>query len=99
MSIGSHTVPRRTPGSASNVVPIGESRTHCAYCGMRELCLPAGLAATEIEDLHGILGKRVKVLKEKLVKVRAQHATQRHGGERQPGHHKADGHAGQNSVA
>jgi CRP/FNR family transcriptional regulator len=60
MSIGSHTVPSHAPG-ASNVVPIGGSRAHCAYCGMRELCLPAGLAATEVEDLHGILGKRVKV--------------------------------------
>ena len=27
----------------------------------RDLGLPAGLAVTEIEDLHGILGKRVKV--------------------------------------
>jgi CRP/FNR family transcriptional regulator len=60
MSIGSHTVPSHVPG-VSNVVPIGGSRAHCAYCGMRELCLPAGLAATEVEDLHGILGKRVKV--------------------------------------
>ncbi len=28
---------------------------------MRELCLPAGLAAPEIEDLHRILGKRIKL--------------------------------------
>jgi CRP/FNR family transcriptional regulator len=61
MSTGSRTVPSPTLGAASNVVPIGASRAHCAYCGMRELCLPAGLAATEIEDLHGILGKRIKV--------------------------------------
>jgi CRP/FNR family transcriptional regulator len=61
MSTGSRTVSSPAPGGASNVVPIGESRAHCAYCGMRELCLPAGLAATEIEDLHAILGKRIKV--------------------------------------
>ena len=28
---------------------------------MRELCLPAGLTATETENLHAMLGKRVKV--------------------------------------
>ncbi|MDH5209192.1 MAG: fumarate/nitrate reduction transcriptional regulator Fnr [Burkholderiaceae bacterium] len=60
-STGSHPVSDDTTGVAPNVVPIGESRAHCAYCGMRELCLPAGFATTEIEDLHRILGKRVKL--------------------------------------
>ena len=61
MSIGSHTASGRQPGVASNVVSLDELRAHCAYCSMRELCLPAGLAATEIDDLHAILGKRLKV--------------------------------------
>jgi len=60
-STASHTVSSHAPGGASNVLTIGESRAHCAHCNMREICLPAGLAATEIEDLHAILGKRVKV--------------------------------------
>jgi CRP/FNR family transcriptional regulator len=61
MSIGSHTVSGRHPGVAANVISLDELRAHCTNCSLRELCLPAGLAATEIDDLHAILGKRVKV--------------------------------------
>ena len=41
-----------------------------------------GPGETQLETDRRLLGKRVKVLKEKLVKVRAQHATQRRSRER-----------------
>jgi len=60
-SIASHAVSSRAPNIHSNVVPIGELRAHCTNCSMRELCLPAGLVATEIDDLNAILGTRIKL--------------------------------------
>jgi CRP/FNR family transcriptional regulator len=57
----SHLPSRRARDVASNVVAIGELRAQCPNCSMRELCLPAGLAPTEVDDLRAILGTRVKL--------------------------------------
>lgn len=45
------------------LVSLDALRTHCADCGMRELCLPVGLAQPDIEALDAIVRKRVKVRK------------------------------------
>jgi CRP/FNR family transcriptional regulator len=56
-----HSPARRVHDAASNVVAIGELRTQCTNCSMRELCLPGGLAPGEIDDLRSILGTRIKL--------------------------------------
>jgi len=53
-----------TPGHNTTVVPMRETsaRNHpnslCASCGLRELCLPAGLSADEIARLDRIVHRR-----------------------------------------
>lgn len=45
------------------LVSLDALRTHCADCGMRELCLPVGLSPTDVDALDAIVRKRVKVRK------------------------------------
>lgn len=58
-------LPKPTPQTAipSNVISIGELRAHCRACTMRELCLPSGLAASEVDQLFSIIGGRQKLKK------------------------------------
>jgi CRP/FNR family transcriptional regulator len=44
-------------------VSLEALRTHCADCGMRELCLPVGLTPADVEALDAIVRKRVRVRK------------------------------------
>ena len=45
------------------MVSIGDLRAHCSNCSMRELCLPFGLASSEVDQLYSIIGSRVKLRK------------------------------------
>ena len=55
--------PRTLPPSNSKIISIGDLRAHCSTCSMRELCLPFGLASTEVDQLYSIIGSRVKLKK------------------------------------
>jgi len=55
--------PRNTFPSTSKVVSIDSLRSHCATCSMRALCLPLGLAETDLAELEALLGNRTKLKK------------------------------------
>lgn len=55
--------PARLTIVPARAVSLDALRTHCADCGMRELCLPVGLSPPDVEALDAILRKRVKVRK------------------------------------
>ena len=55
--------PRTLPPTSPKVVSIGDLRAHCSNCSMRELCLPFGLASSEVDQLYAIIGSRVKLKK------------------------------------
>ena len=57
------TDPTSAPPSTATIVSIGDLRTHCKTCSMRELCLPFGLAANEVDQLQSLIGGRVKLKK------------------------------------
>jgi len=57
------SVPHSVPATTSKVVSIGDLRAHCSTCSMRELCLPFGLAASEVDQLYSIISNRVKLKK------------------------------------
>jgi CRP/FNR family transcriptional regulator len=45
------------------VIPYGDLRTHCATCGMRQLCLPIGLDPEALRQLDRIVVARQRVRK------------------------------------
>ncbi len=45
------------------LVTISTLRSHCATCSMRALCLPVGLAESELAQLDKVLGNRIKLRK------------------------------------
>jgi CRP/FNR family transcriptional regulator len=49
--------------SFCNVIPITLTslKTACSQCNLRELCLPLGLSAGEIEQLDGLIGARRRI--------------------------------------
>lgn len=50
-------------GARAPVVSIRALRTHCSTCSMRELCLPVGLDAGELEQLDRIARDRLRLAK------------------------------------
>lgn len=58
-----HPDPRTATTPTSRVISIGDLRAHCSTCSMRELCLPFGLATSEVDQLYSIIGSRVKLKK------------------------------------
>lgn len=57
------TEPVRLTIVPPRAVSLEALRTHCADCGMRELCLPVGLTPADVDALDAIVRKRVKVRK------------------------------------
>ncbi len=57
--------PARHPGTAASspVVSIRDLKSHCASCSMRELCLPFGLNAEDMQQVDALIGARVKLKK------------------------------------
>ena len=53
----------RAAAEFPRLVSLDALRTHCADCSMRELCLPLGLAPSDVDALDSIVQKRVKVRK------------------------------------
>lgn len=53
----------RAAAEFPRLVSLDALRTHCADCSMRELCLPLGLAPSDVDALDSIVRKRVKVRK------------------------------------
>jgi CRP/FNR family transcriptional regulator len=45
------------------VISIGELKTHCSKCGMRELCLPVGLEPAAMLRLEQLISNRVRLKK------------------------------------
>ena len=45
------------------VISIGELKTHCAKCSMRELCLPVGLDPDAMRQLDALVSNRVRLKK------------------------------------
>jgi CRP/FNR family transcriptional regulator, anaerobic regulatory protein len=43
------------------VIPFRELKPHCASCGMRDLCLPAGLGSDEMRQLDQVVSNHVHV--------------------------------------
>lgn len=44
--------------SAAEVLDIGSLRKNCAQCSLRQLCLPAGIAAQDVERLDRLVRRR-----------------------------------------
>jgi CRP/FNR family transcriptional regulator len=56
--------PRLTPITGpAPVISIRALRSHCENCSMRELCLPLGLDAAEMEELEAAVANRTRVRK------------------------------------
>ena len=56
--------PRSNPAPApQTVIPYCELKPHCASCGMRDLCLPAGLGPEAIRQLDQIVSNHARVKK------------------------------------
>ena len=55
--------PRSALAPPLKVVSIDSLRSHCATCSMRTLCLPVGLTDTDIDQLEGLLGNRMRLKK------------------------------------
>jgi CRP/FNR family transcriptional regulator, anaerobic regulatory protein len=55
--------PNAAAPATAKTISINDLRVHCSKCSMRELCLPFGLAANEVEELYSIIGNRVKLKK------------------------------------
>jgi CRP/FNR family transcriptional regulator len=57
-----HAVPARAENSWSSTADACTRDIHssamCQTCGLRELCLPAGLSSTEMEQLDGIVNRK-----------------------------------------
>ena len=51
------------PLPAHPAVDIGQLRVACSSCSLRELCLPAGFKAQEMEKIDGLVNQRRRVLK------------------------------------
>ena len=49
----------RQPGPVS--APVSPLQTHCSSCHLRDLCLPCGLAGSDVERLDGLMFSRRKV--------------------------------------
>ena len=47
--------------STSTVLPITELRAACSACNLRELCLPVGLSAPDLEKLDALVAQRRQV--------------------------------------
>jgi CRP/FNR family transcriptional regulator len=55
---------RSNPAPAlQTVIPYRELKPHCASCGMRDLCLPAGLSPEAIRQLDQIVSNHARVKK------------------------------------
>lgn len=59
------TAPPRPPTAAntSPVVSIRDLKSHCSTCSMRELCLPFGLSADDLQHIDTLIGSRLKLKK------------------------------------
>jgi len=57
--------PSRHAGAAAStpVVSIRDLKSHCSSCSMRELCLPFGLNAEDMQQIDALIGSRVKLKK------------------------------------
>ena len=54
--------PRSDPAPAlQTVIPYCELKPHCASCGMRDLCLPAGLSPEAMRQLDQVVSSRARV--------------------------------------
>ena len=58
-----HSFPQRTPAHAAYMPEncahrAGHSSATCQTCGLRELCLPAGLELREIDQLNAIINRK-----------------------------------------
>jgi CRP/FNR family transcriptional regulator len=61
---GSPPAARRGPsGAATPVVSIRDLKSHCSTCTMRELCLPFGLNADDMQQIDALIGSRLKLKK------------------------------------
>jgi CRP/FNR family transcriptional regulator len=49
--------------AATPVISIRDLKAHCSSCSMRELCLPLGLNAEDLQQIDALIGSRVKLKK------------------------------------
>jgi len=49
--------------TATPVISIRDLKAHCSSCSMRELCLPLGLNAEDLQQIDSLIGSRVKLKK------------------------------------
>jgi CRP/FNR family transcriptional regulator, anaerobic regulatory protein len=62
MQVRAHQEPSSVTAS-SKVIPYGDLRAHCGSCGVRELCLPLGLAPDGLRQLERVAGAPHRVKK------------------------------------